>query len=67
LSRLPTVHFLDAASQEESAVPLRLRTMFSFLGSKPTLHGMRMVGAGASDLSQIRVLLKASGAWNFMI
>ncbi|KIN93392.1 hypothetical protein M404DRAFT_514468 [Pisolithus tinctorius Marx 270] len=66
LSRLPTIHFLDATSQEESAVPLRLRTIFAFPGNKPTLHGMRMASTGASDLSQIRVLLKASGAWNSM-
>ncbi|KAI6144920.1 ribosomal protein S5 domain 2-like protein [Pisolithus tinctorius] len=58
LNMLPTMHFLDATSQEESAIPLRLHAMFAFPGGKPTLHGMRMAGAGTSDLSQIRVLLK---------
>ncbi|KAI6165091.1 ribosomal protein S5 domain 2-like protein [Pisolithus thermaeus] len=58
LNMLPTIHFLDATSQEETAVPLRLHAMFAFPGGKPTLHGMKMAGAGTSDMTQIGVLLK---------
>ncbi|KAI6024251.1 ribosomal protein S5 domain 2-like protein [Pisolithus marmoratus] len=58
LNMLPTMHFLDATSQEETAVPLRLHAMFAFPGGKPTLHGMRMTGTGTSDITQIKVLLK---------
>lgn len=58
LNMLPTIHFLDATSQEETAVPLRLHVMFAFPGGKPTLHGMKMAGAGTSDMTQIGVLLK---------
>jgi exosome complex component RRP42 len=55
------VHFLDATTQEEAAIPLRLILIFSYpTGSPAALHGMHLLGTGDTDLAQIESLVKVS-------
>ncbi|KAJ7507150.1 hypothetical protein B0H11DRAFT_2318659 [Mycena galericulata] len=51
----PMLHYLDAILQEEAATPLRLLLVFSFPpNSSPNLQGMRVLGSGELESSQIR-------------
>ncbi|KAG1736916.1 ribosomal protein S5 domain 2-type protein [Suillus paluster] len=59
LNLLPTLHFLDATLQEEASVPLKLLVLYSFPSdATPLLRGMRLLGTGTSDLTQVKSLLK---------
>ncbi|KAG1854714.1 ribosomal protein S5 domain 2-type protein [Suillus tomentosus] len=59
LNLLPTLHFLDATLQEEASVPLKLLVFYSFPSdATPLLRGMRLLGTGVSDLTQVKSLLK---------
>lgn len=60
-TQFPGVHFLDATTQEEAAIPLRLILIFSYpTGSPAALHGMHLLGTGDTDLAQIESLVKVS-------
>jgi exosome complex component RRP42 len=59
MNKFPGVHFLDATTQEEAALPMRLILIFSFpTGSPAALHGMHLLGTGETDLAQIESLVK---------
>lgn len=59
IHKFPGVHFLDATTQEEAALPMRLILIFSFpAGSPAALHGMHLLGTGETDLAQIESLVK---------
>ncbi|KAF8588477.1 ribosomal protein S5 domain 2-like protein [Ramaria rubella] len=54
-------HFLDATTQEDAAVPVRLLLVFSCESSgPPTLQGTRMIGSGEMGFSQLKTLVTAS-------
>jgi len=62
MNKFPGVHFLDATTQEEAALPTRLILIFSFpAGSPAALHGMHLLGTGETDLAQIESLVKVRG------
>ncbi|KAF7315853.1 RNase-PH domain-containing protein [Mycena indigotica] len=53
-----SVHYLDAALQEEAATPMRLLLAFSFQSATPpNLHAMRTLGTGELELEQLRALI----------
>jgi len=59
LFQVSSVHFLDATSQEEAAMPLRVLLMFSFDSSQSAnVHGMRTIGSGELTSTQLADLLK---------
>ncbi|KAH7920315.1 ribosomal protein S5 domain 2-like protein [Leucogyrophana mollusca] len=59
LNLLPSLHFLDASLQEESSVPLRLHTMFSFPPTAaPCLQTFRLIGPGVTNSTHIQSLMK---------
>jgi exosome complex component RRP42 len=58
-SQQPPVHYLDAVAQEEASTPLRLLAMFSFSPSGQSyVRGMRMIGPGELNLTQLKDLVK---------
>ncbi|KAI0067490.1 ribosomal protein S5 domain 2-like protein [Artomyces pyxidatus] len=59
LNLLPRLHFLDATSSEEAAIPHRLLLAYSFASrSTPTLQGMQLLGPGEVDLVHIKALIQ---------
>lgn len=49
------VYYLDATPSEEVATPLKLLLMFSFPpGASPNLQGMRLLGPGEPQLTQLQ-------------
>ena len=55
---------MDATTQEEAAVPVRLLLIYSFSAKSPAaLHGMHLLGAGDVDLAQIESLVKVRDAF----
>ncbi|EIN04125.1 ribosomal protein S5 domain 2-like protein [Punctularia strigosozonata HHB-11173 SS5] len=59
LNVLPPLYYLDATAPEEVSTPLRLVLLFSFPATpaEPVLQGMRLLGAGETDLSLISKLI----------
>ena len=61
--KVPPTHFLDATLPEEAATSLRLLLMFAFdpLGQdSPNVQGMRTLGTGELEASQLQDLIKVS-------
>src|SRR5687767_8355021 len=60
--KVQNVHFLDASSQEEAAVPLRVLVIFLFEGpDSPYIQATRMLGNGELQLDQIKELIQVRG------
>ncbi|KIM41699.1 hypothetical protein M413DRAFT_18712 [Hebeloma cylindrosporum] len=61
LNVVPPTHFLDATLPEEAATSLRLLLMFAFDPSRhdsPNVQGMRTLGTGELEVSQLQELIK---------
>ncbi|KIO20480.1 hypothetical protein M407DRAFT_136783 [Tulasnella calospora MUT 4182] len=62
LNLLPPVHFLDAVTQEERAVPTHIHMTFSFPTADPAdsiLHNTRLVGPSEIPYTSIAPLIEA--------
>ena len=57
-AKLLPKYFLDATSQEEAAIPLRLFLLFSFSPSGTRLQSMRLMGDGEIQLESMTQLLE---------
>ncbi|KAG2017575.1 cytidylyltransferase [Coprinopsis cinerea AmutBmut pab1-1] len=66
LNLVPPIHFLDASSREESAVPLKFLLIYSFekdgKGDKterPVLRGMRFIGPGEVKAEEVKGMVES--------
>jgi exosome complex component RRP42 len=62
ITKLPSVHVVDATPGEERAIPLKLLLFFAFPGDGPMLQGTRMIGSGQLSSPYLKRLIKVRNA-----